>query len=83
MEPVDDTVDHVRRETQGRPIVQHGDYACPYSRGAFLEIERVESQLGDRVPTGEIPGTPTLFIDGVMHRGPHDAATLLQEVTHP
>jgi protein-disulfide isomerase len=169
MEPVDDTVDHVRRGPQGRLIVEYGDYECPYSRAAFREIERVESQLGDRVrfafrhfpltqihphalaasaaaeaaalqgrfwdmhallfhhqqsledadlqgyaaeleldrarfdadrastgvlarirrdvdsglATGEILGTPTLFIDGVVHRGPHDAATLLQEVTNP
>ena len=169
MEPVDDTVDHVRRGPQGRLIVEYGDYECPYSRAAFREIERVESQLGDRVrfafrhfpltqihphalaasaaaeaaalqggfwdmhallfhhqhsledadlqgyaaeleldlarfdadrasagvlarirrdvdsglATGEILGTPTLFIKGVVHRGPHDAATLLQEVTNP
>jgi protein-disulfide isomerase len=169
MEPVDDTVDHVRGGPQGRLIVEYGDYECPYSRAAFREIERVESRLGDRVrfafrqfpltqihphalaasaaaeaaalqgrfwdmhtllfhhqhsledadlqgyaaeleldlarfdadrasagvlarirrdidsglATGEILGTPTLFIDGVVHRGTHDAATLLQEVTNP
>ena len=169
MEPVDDTVDHVRGGPQGRLIAEYGDYECPYSRAAFREIERVESQLGDRVrfafrhfpltqihphalaasaaaeaaarqgrfwdmhallfhhqqsledadlqgyaaeleldlarfdadrasagvlarirrdvdsglATGEILGTPTLFIDGVVHRGPHDAATLLQKVTNP
>ena len=166
MEPVDDTVDHVRRGPQGRLIVEYGDYECPYSRAAFGEIERVESQLGDRVrfafrhfpltqihphalaasaaaeaaalqgrfwdmhallfhhqqsledadlqgyaaeleldlarfdadrasagvlarirrdvdsglATGEILGTPTLFIDGVVHRGPYDADSLMQEV---
>jgi hypothetical protein len=26
-------------------------------------------------------GTPTIFIDGVVHRGPYDAASLLEEVT--
>jgi hypothetical protein len=51
VEPLDDTVDHVRRD--------------------------VESGLA----TGEVLGTPTLFIDGVVHRGPYDAASLLQEVT--
>jgi protein-disulfide isomerase len=169
MEPVDDTVDHVRGGPQGRLVVEYGDYECPYSRRAFREIERVESQLGVRVrfafrhfplteihphalaasaaaeaaalqgrfwdmhallfhrqqsledadlrgyaaeleldlarfdadrasdgvlarirrdvdsglATGEVLGTPTLFIDGIVHRGPHDAATLLQEVTNP
>jgi protein-disulfide isomerase len=169
MEPVDDTVDHVRGGPQGRLVVEYGDYECPYSRRAFREIERVESQLGVRVrfafrhfplteihphalaasaaaeaaalqgrfwdmhallfhrqkaledadlrgyaaeleldlarfdtdrtsdgvlarirrdvdsglATGEVLGTPTLFIDGIVHRGPHDVATLLQEVTNP
>ena len=27
---------------------------------------------------GEVRGTPTLFIDGVVHRGSYDAATLLE-----
>jgi hypothetical protein len=27
---------------------------------------------------GEVQGTPTLFIDGVVHRGGHDAATLME-----
>lgn len=167
MEPLDDTVDHVRGGVAGRLIVEYGDYECPYSRQAFREVERVESRLGDQVrfafrhfpltevhpralaasaaaeaaamqghfwemhsllfhgqnaledgdlrgyavelelevdrfdrdrasaavlarirrdvesgvATGEVLGTPTLFIDGVVHRGPYDAASLLQEVT--
>ena len=28
--------------------------------------------------SGEVRGTPTLFIDGVVHRGGYDAATLLE-----
>ena len=167
MEPLDDTIDHVRGGSEGRPIVEYGDYECPYSRQAFREVQRVESQLGDQVrfafrhfplteihphalaasaaaeaagvqgrfwemhellfhrqkaledgdlrsyavelgldverfdadrvsagvlarirrdvesglATGEVLGTPTMFIDGVVHRGPYDAASLLQEVT--
>jgi len=167
MEPLDDTVDHVRGGSAGRLIVEYGDYECPYSRQAFREVERVESRLGDEVrfafrhfpltdihphalaastaaeaagmqgrfwemhellfhhqkaledgdlrgyaaelkldlerfaadrvsagvlarvrrdvesglATGEVLGTPTMFIDGVVHRGPYDAASLLQEVT--
>jgi protein-disulfide isomerase len=166
MAPLDDTVDHVRGGSAGRLIVEYGDYECPYSRKAFREIERVESELGDEVrfafrhfpltqihphalsasaaaeaaalqeqfwemhsllfhrqraledrdlrgyaaelgldldrfdidrasagvlarirrdvesglATGEVLGTPTLFIDGVVHQGPYDAASLLQEV---
>jgi protein-disulfide isomerase len=167
MEPLDETVDHVRGGSAGRLIVEYGDYECPYSRQAFREVERVESRLGDQVrfafrhfplseihphalaasaaaeaaalqgrfwemhallfdrqkaleggdlrgyaaelgldldrfdadragagvferirrdvesglATGEVHGTPTMFIDGVVHRGPHDAASMLQEVT--
>ena len=167
MEPLDDAVDHVRGGSAGRLIVEYGDYECPYSRQAFREVERVESQLGARVrfafrhfpltaihphalaasaaaeaaalqgrfwemhallfrrqkalqdadlrgyaaelgldldhfdadrasagvferirrdvqsglATGEVHGTPTMFIDGVVHRGPYDAASMLQEVT--
>jgi protein-disulfide isomerase len=169
LDRLDEAVDHVRGGPDGRLIVEYGDYECPYSRAAFRAIERVESQLGDRVrfafrhfplaeihphalaaaaaaeaaalqgrfwemhellfhrqqaleddalrgyaielgldverfdsdwasssvlarirrdvdsgiATGEILGTPTLFIDGVVHRGSYDAASLLQEVTVP
>ena len=47
------------------------------SAGVLARIRRdVESGLA----TGEVLGTPTLFIDGTVHRGPYDAASLLQEV---
>jgi protein-disulfide isomerase len=163
MEPLDDTVDHVRGGSAGRLIVEYGDYECPYSRQAFREIERVERRLGGRVrfafrhfpltdihphalaascaaeaaarqkrfwdmhgllfrgqnaledddlrryaaelgldvalfgtdragagvlervrrdvesgiASGQVQGTPTLFIDGVVHLGGYDAATLV------
>jgi protein-disulfide isomerase len=169
MDRLDEAVDHVRGGPEGRLIVEYGDYECPYSRAAFRQIERVESELGDRVrfafrhfplteihphalaasaaaeaaalqgrfwamhqllfrrqkaledddlrrwaaevgldlerfdadrasagvlarirrdvesglATGEVLGTPTLFIDGVVHRGPYDAGSLMQEVTVP
>ena len=48
------------------------------SAGVAARIRRdVESGLA----TGEVLGTPTLFIDGVVHRGPYDAGSLMQEVT--
>jgi protein-disulfide isomerase len=164
IEPLDDTIDHVRGPSAGRLILEYGDYECPYSKRAFREIERVEKQLGgevrfafrhfplteihphalaasaaaeaaalqdrfwnmhellfhrqkaledddlrgyaaeleldlelfdsdrtgavvlDRIrrdvesgiASGEVHGTPTLFIDGVVHRGSYDAATLLE-----
>jgi protein-disulfide isomerase len=164
MEPLDETVDHVRGPSTGRLIVEYGDYECPYSRQALREIERVETRLNgavrfafrhfpltdihphalaaataaeaaalqhqfwnmhgllfhrqkalqdddlrryaaeleldvsrfdsDRtgagtlarvrrdlesgIASGEVQGTPTLFIDGVVHRGAYDAASLLE-----
>jgi protein-disulfide isomerase len=164
MEPLDETVDHIRGGPAGHVIVEYGDYECPYSRQAFREIERVERELGQEVrfafrhfplteihphavaaavaaeaaalqgqfwnmhellyhrqkaledddlsryaaelglhvgrfnrdrgevevlarvrrdiesgsASGEVRGTPTLFIDGVVHRGGYDAATLLE-----
>jgi protein-disulfide isomerase len=164
MEPLDEEVDHVRGPSDGRLIVEYGDYECPYSRRAFREIERVEqtlhggvrfafrhfpltdihphalaaaaaaesaalqdrfwnmhellfhhqtaledddleryaAQLGldvvrfdrdrfgadalDRIrrdvesgiASGEVLGTPTLFIDGVVHLGAYDAASLIE-----
>ena len=164
MQPLDETVDHVRGPAGAPLIVEYGDYECPYSRQAFREIERVEKQLpegvrfafrhfplteihphalaasaaaeaaahqqqfwnmhellfrrqraleetdlrryaaeleldvtlfdSDRtgagvlgrvhrdvqsaIASGEVAGTPTLFIDGVVHRGGYDAAALLE-----
>ena len=169
MQPVDDTLDHVRGGAAGRLIVEYGDYECPYSRAAFRSIEGVESQLAERVrfafrhfplteihphalaasaaaeaaatqgrfwdmhallfhrqkaledddlrsyaeelgldldrfdadrassavlarirrdvesglATGDVHGTPTLFIDGVVHTGQYDTASLLEEITAP
>jgi protein-disulfide isomerase len=154
----------VRGGSAGHLIVEYGDYECPYSRGAFREIERVEGRLGEGVgfafrhfplteihphalaaaaaaeaaalqdrfwdmhellfhrqaaledddlrryatelgldvarfdaersgdavllridrdvesglATGQVRGTPTLFIDGVVHRGGYEAAVLME-----
>jgi protein-disulfide isomerase len=167
VDPVDDEVDHVRGQADGRLILEYGDYECPYSRQAFREIERAEQRLSggirfafrhfplteihphalaaaaaaeaadlqdrfwemhellfhrqkaledehleryaaeleldiprfnrDRsspnvvrrierdiesgVASGEVRGTPTLFIDGSVHLGDYDAATLTKELT--
>jgi protein-disulfide isomerase len=163
VEPLDEAVDHVRGPAGARAIVEYGDFECPYSRAALLQIEEVErrqegglrfafrhfplteihphalaasaaaeaaalqnqfwqmhgllfhrqralreddlrsyadelaldvqrfdiDRAGARVlarvnrdvesgiATGEVRGTPTLFIDGVVHEGAYDAASLL------
>jgi protein-disulfide isomerase len=41
-------------------------------------LERVRRDVASGVATGEVLGTPTLFIDGVLYRGGYDVATLLE-----
>src|SRR6266702_1811374 len=45
LQPVDETVDHVRGAPTGRLILEYGDYECPYSRQAYRQIQRVERRL--------------------------------------
>jgi protein-disulfide isomerase len=164
LEPVDEMVDHARGPASSPLILEYGDYECPYSRQAYREIERVETELAGGVrfafrhfpltqihphalaaaaaaeaaarqgrfwdmhellfhrqkaldeqdlqryaadigldtamfgndragpvvlgrirrdvnsglASGEVLGTPTLFINGAVHRGGYDAATLLK-----
>lgn len=46
-------------------------------RGREAALERVRRDVRSGTASGEVHGTPTLFIDGVVHRGDYDAATLL------
>ena len=39
---------------------------------------RIRRDVGSGLASGEVRGTPTLFIDGVVHRGGYDEATLLE-----
>jgi len=41
-------------------------------------LERVRRDVESGVASGEVRGTPTLFIDGVVHLGGYDAAALLE-----
>jgi protein-disulfide isomerase len=41
-------------------------------------IRRVGRDVESGIASGEVRGTPTLFIDGVVHRDGYDAATLLE-----
>jgi protein-disulfide isomerase len=45
IEPLDERVDHLRGAPQAPVILEYGDYECPFSRAAYREIEKVESQL--------------------------------------
>jgi protein-disulfide isomerase len=39
---------------------------------------RVRRDVESGMESGEVRGTPTLFIEGAVHRGAYDAATLLE-----
>jgi protein-disulfide isomerase len=50
-------------------------------RAGSAVLERVRRDVESGNASGEVLGTPTLFIDGVVHRGAYDAAVLLKAVT--
>jgi formate-nitrite transporter family protein len=50
-------------------------------RDSEAVLERVERDFRSGLESGEVHGTPTLFIDGVVHLGGYDAETLLKLVT--
>jgi protein-disulfide isomerase len=41
-------------------------------------LQRIRRDVESGIASGEVNGTPTLFIDGVVHPGGYDMATLLQ-----
>jgi Luciferase-like monooxygenase len=51
-------------------------------RIAFFTVRRrVGRDVESGMASGEVLGTPTLFIDGVVHRGGYDAAALLEALS--
>jgi protein-disulfide isomerase len=46
-------------------------------RASAEVLQRIERDVESGTATGEVLGTPTLFIDGAVHRDSHDAGTLL------
>ena len=47
-------------------------------RAGAAALGRVRRDLESGLASGEVRGTPTLFIDGAVHRGDYRAATLLE-----
>jgi protein-disulfide isomerase len=43
--------------------------------------ERVRRDVRSAIASGQVHGTPTLFIDGALHSGGHDTETLLDALT--
>jgi protein-disulfide isomerase len=44
-------------------------------------LRRLARDVNSAIASGDVHGTPTLFIDGVVHRGRYDAATLIEALT--
>ena len=47
-------------------------------RAGAAVLGRIRRDIDSGLASGEVRGTPTLFIDGVVHLGGYDAATLLE-----
>jgi len=43
-------------------------------------LERIRRDVTSGLASGEVMGTPTLFVDGALHRGGYDAPTLLSSL---
>jgi protein-disulfide isomerase len=52
--------------------------AFDVDRASAAVMKRVGRDVESGIASGEVRGTPTLFIDGVAHRGSYDAAALLK-----
>ena len=50
-------------------------------RSSPAVLQRIRRDIESGEASGEVRGTPTLFIDGVVHLGGHDAATLLEAIS--
>ena len=50
-------------------------------RGGARVLNRIGRDVESGIASGEVRGTPTLFIDGAVHRGSYDAASLLEALT--
>jgi protein-disulfide isomerase len=48
------------------------------ARSSASVSERIRRDVESGSATGEVRGTPTLFINGIVHRGGYDAQTLLE-----
>jgi protein-disulfide isomerase len=50
-------------------------------RGGEAVLRRIERDVQSGIASGEVRGTPTLFIDGAAHRGNYEASSLLAVLT--
>ncbi|MFL5839385.1 MAG: DsbA family protein [Thermoleophilaceae bacterium] len=48
--------------------------------GGQAVLARIRRDVESVIASGEVRGTPTHFINGEVHRGPYDAAALLEAI---
>jgi protein-disulfide isomerase len=51
--------------------------AFDYDRASKIVLDRIQRDVNSGLASGQVLGTPTLFIDGVVHRGGYDPPTLM------
>jgi protein-disulfide isomerase len=51
-------------------------------RAGTAVLERIQRDVDSGLASGQVHGTPTLFIDGVVHRRGYDPPTLLAALAH-
>jgi protein-disulfide isomerase len=51
--------------------------AFDHDRAGRTVLERIQRDVDSGLASGQVLGTPTLFIDGVVHRSGYDSLTLL------
>jgi predicted DsbA family dithiol-disulfide isomerase len=52
-----------------------------HDRASDVVLERIRRDVDSGIASGEVRGTPTLFVDGVVHQGGYDPATLLRTLS--
>ena len=52
-----------------------------HDRAGAEVLPRIRRDIESGLASGEVRGTPTLFIDGVVHLGGYDAATMLEALS--
>jgi protein-disulfide isomerase len=55
--------------------------AFEHDRSSTAVLERIQRDVDSGLATGQVLGTPTLFIDGVVHRSGYDPPALLAALT--
>jgi len=49
-----------------------------HDRGGAAVLGRIRRDVEGGLASGQVRGTPTLFVDGVVHRGGYDSIVLME-----